>query len=559
MDERPQTTPRPVVLHPEMRRLAYAAVMLTVDDPQLAAAAPDLIAVLDLAGKRGAIVVELGDRDEELEARLKKLLSVWRVAATSIVVLGDETRGRALIDAAKPTVPRGRLYVHGVLDGARWDEERSGPLGEKLDAVQSADAELDWATFDARVARSAGRSKQQQAFTTRTQSRQPIATYALLAVNLAFFAAEVALAGGVDANVRLLTRMGGIAPDLVRDGEVWRLVSGTFLHSGVMHVAFNMLVLVILGRFVERLIGSARFLVLYTACALAGSIASTMFVNASVSVGASGALWGILAAQAVFAFAPGFLPDAMVPGAKRAAITNLGLNVLASFRPHVDWAAHAGGGIVGALLLYFVLARGVPRGEAIATEDPTSTGGLRIAAGICACVLAAGAIAGPLLGGALTSMPAAPTYERVTLEAAGASFEIPSGLGAGEVRELGEGARETDFGSVMEDPIVLTIATLPTGPIPPEQVDAEVSALFEALAHPPEHASVEVSPRRFEDAPIPSVGVTYLYESELRHDVSIVFTDDGAARVETLYWPDARGYARGVARHVAESYERTDR
>lgn len=222
-------------------------------------------------------------------------------------------------------------------------------------------------------------------------------TFALLAANLIMFGVQVAR-GGFDPTVGVLIALGGNEPTRVMQGEVWRLVSSAFLHGGVMHIAFNMLVLWVLGRFVERLVGGARFVILYGASAVAGSVASVLITEPSVSVGASGALWGILAAHAVFAFTPGFLPKAFVPGARRAALWNLGLNVMVSFVPHVDWAAHFGGGLVGAALLFLVLMRGLPRGDALASPGPRSGMALRAVAAVVGLMLAAGAVLGPVMG-----------------------------------------------------------------------------------------------------------------------------------------------------------------
>lgn len=536
------------------RRLAYAAVVELAEEALVVAMAPDLLAVRDLKGRTGAIVVRPGDPG--LAARLGKMLAVWQVGATSIVVQATEAEGQAFIDAAKPTFRKGRLFWSGVTqDGERWGETEKGPLADGLAAVLAPDATLDEAEFERRLRRSDERSREQRAFMEKLQSRRPIVTYALIAVNVAMFLLEFAL-GGADPTVRLLIRMGGIAPDLVRDGEVWRLISGAFLHGGLMHLGFNMFVLYILGRLAERILGPARYLLLYAACALAGSIASTFFMDAAVSVGASGALWGVLAAEAVFAFAPGFLPATMLPFARRTALINLGLNIAASFAPHIDWAAHFGGGLVGALLVYLVLARGLPRGEALSTEEPRSNMGFNIAAGLSALLLATGAIAGPILGGALTPQASTPTYERIAVETAGVSFEIPTGLEALEpVRN--ERAITLGFGDVMRDPALVAIIVVPVGPATDAEVEAEIDAGFEMLATAPEHATVSTPVRRIDDSSQrAAVAVSYRYESDLRQDVFIAFAGETLVRVETLYWPEADTYASGVARHVAESMER---
>jgi rhomboid protease GluP len=73
----------------------------------------------------------------------------------------------------------------------------------------------------------------------------------------------------------------------------WRLITGTFLHGGLLHIGMNMFVLLDIAPVVEELYGSARFLFLYVACAIGGSLCSTFFGHAP-SVGASGAILGIV-------------------------------------------------------------------------------------------------------------------------------------------------------------------------------------------------------------------------------------------------------------------------
>ncbi|GAB5543705.1 MAG: hypothetical protein SangKO_034650 [Sandaracinaceae bacterium] len=539
---------------PLFRRLAYSAVMDHADDTLVVAAVEDLVAARDMDGKLGAIVVRLGD--PSLAERLGKLLRVWQVGATSIVVIGDEEAAEALKSDAPPPIRRGRLIWHGVSeDGARWDDARKGPLGAKLDDALAPGRALDWESFEDRLRRSVARNTEQRAFAQRLYGTTPIVTYALLTANLMMFGLQAAL-GGFDPSVRLLIRLGGIEPHSIMNGEVWRLVSGAFLHGGVMHLGFNMMVLVILGRFVERLLGPARFLVLYTACALAGSLASTFLMDAAVSVGASGALWGILAAEAVFAFAPGFLPPPMVALARRTALINLGLNVAASFRPHVDWAAHAGGGLVGALLLYFVLSRGVPRGDRIAHDRPTPLPGQNIVAGLCVALLVGGAVAGPVLGGAFEPAPTAPIYERVVIDGTTATVQVPSSL-APQPAEVGDDSLRVDqsFGDLLHDPASVGVAIISVPPIPDDTLDLEITSILEALGEAPPSSTVTEGARRRDDTSLrAAASASYRYESDARHDVYIGIAERALIRVDVISWPDGDAFAAGLARHVVESY-----
>jgi membrane associated rhomboid family serine protease len=187
----------------------------------------------------------------------------------------------------------------------------------------------------------------------------PFATYGLVVVIAIVFALERAF----DATDSLpsLVRMGALVSSRVLGPpyEWWRLGASMFLHGGAYHVALNGYVLFILGRSMERILGASRFLILFFVSGLAGGLASAAWMRPEPSVGASGCLWGILAAQAVLAFRPnGIVPTDTFAISKRTAVTNLALNVVVSFLPHVDWAAHLGGGLAGgALMLSGVLVR----------------------------------------------------------------------------------------------------------------------------------------------------------------------------------------------------------
>lgn len=550
---------------PVFRRLAHAAVLELDDDAQVVALSPEVVAARDLRGKVGAVVVELApsarpddDAVHDLARRLAKLLGGWMVADTSLVVVGPADAGQAFAREAEPAQRRGRLHWTGV-DGdgvVTWGEREKGPLAPRLDAALRGADPRDWGAFEARIRRSADRAREQHGFARRLSTRRPWATWTLVAANVAFFGVEVAVAG-TDPSVRALVRLGGVVPRLVHEGEVWRLVSGAFLHGSPMHLAFNAMVLLVLGSFVERLLGPARFLVLYAACAVAGAVASIAFMDATVSVGASGALWGILAAEGVLAFAPGFLPSVVVPAARRTALLNLGLNVAASTLPHIDWAAHAGGGVTGALLVWLVLSRGVPRGEALASGAMVTGPGLRAAAALAALLLAAGAVAGPVLGGGLAPRPTAPDLGRVALPAAGVSLEVPRGLTPPTAVRVDDGGRvERAWGDPLLDPVALGVAVIPLdAPLRGEALEAELAGVLEALGEPPTHGEAEAEAAPVDPAPpfAAAARATYRYPSGLRHEVFVGVADRGVVRADVYHFPEDAAYADGLARRVAES------
>lgn len=148
-----------------------------------------------------------------------------------------------------------------------------------------------------------------------------------------------------------------------------------------------------------------------------------------ISVGASGAAWGLLAAEAVLAYRPGgLLPASLIPVIKRAALINLGINVVNSLGPDVDWAAHFGGGLVGGLLVFGgLLTVGLPRlAEASSDEPPKNRrpGWPRPAAIALTGLLAVGGVLGIVMGNP-RAMLGEGSFSTRTLEPTGLRVELP--------------------------------------------------------------------------------------------------------------------------------------
>jgi membrane associated rhomboid family serine protease len=143
-------------------------------------------------------------------------------------------------------------------------------------------------------------------------------------------------------------------------GEWWRVFTAAFLHIGPVHLAMNMLGLLIFGSELERHLGRIRFLSLYLLSALGGAVAIQLFGDPRVPVaGASTAIYGLLGALFVF----------MVVHRQdlRGLVTLLVLNVLISFLPGVSLLGHLGGLAVGALTaVILVLTRSRPTAQAVA-------------------------------------------------------------------------------------------------------------------------------------------------------------------------------------------------
>jgi membrane associated rhomboid family serine protease len=99
----------------------------------------------------------------------------------------------------------------------------------------------------------------------------------------------------------------GLQGASVADGEWYRLLTGAFLHAGLIHIGFNMFLLFILGRILEPAIGTPRFLFLYFASLFAGSFGALALTGPiEITVGASGAVFGVLGATVLIARGRGF-------------------------------------------------------------------------------------------------------------------------------------------------------------------------------------------------------------------------------------------------------------
>ena len=150
-----------------------------------------------------------------------------------------------------------------------------------------------------------------------------------------------------------LLKFGANYSGLIDQGQVWRFLSSVFLHLSVTHLLFNSVSLVILGRFIEPLLGTTAFLAVYLLAGIAGSAASYVFNPGVLSAGASGAIFGLFGVFIAILLGKMIRPDVRNAWAKNIA-TILILNLAMGLILPVDNAAHIGGlvsGIVLGLLL----------------------------------------------------------------------------------------------------------------------------------------------------------------------------------------------------------------
>ena len=218
-----------------------------------------------------------------------------------------------------------------------------------------------------------------------TLGRSVRVTYALVLAIAVVFVFE--LATGALEDLFALVRYGANAAALVQDGQLYRLVTANFLHASWLHIYLNAAALISLGVVVERLLGGARFVVVYLASAVGGSAVSAAVAQGILSVAASTAIFGVLGALFVVNVAyRKSLPQAFRQSA-RWWIFILGINgALPLVVPQIDVGAHAGGFLAGAAVtLAFVNRLDV---RDLLTQAPGRPA--RLAAVFCVLVTLAG-------------------------------------------------------------------------------------------------------------------------------------------------------------------------
>jgi len=179
----------------------------------------------------------------------------------------------------------------------------------------------------------------------------PYVTYTIIGITVVIYLLQLATRAlaGVDIPAVLFIK----SNELIRSGQLWRLLTPMLLHGSITHIGFNMYALLSFGAGLESYFGHGRFLLLYLLGAFAGNVASFLFTDAN-SVGASTAIFGLLGAEAVF-----LIQNRKVfPGRFQSAIGNIifiaaiNLFIIGSL-PGIDNWGHIGGLLGGLMFTSF--------------------------------------------------------------------------------------------------------------------------------------------------------------------------------------------------------------
>ncbi len=176
---------------------------------------------------------------------------------------------------------------------------------------------------------------------------RPICTYAIIGVTTLVFIGQLIFGD-------FFTYYGLKINELIRQGEFWRFVTPIFFHANILHIFFNMYALYNIGLLIERPLGYARFLMIYFFSGIAGVLASFLF-TASPSLGASGAIFGLIGALAVFLYRHnhifGVAGRNMLYNVIFIIVVNLVISVSV---PEIDLWGHVGGLVTGSALAWLL-------------------------------------------------------------------------------------------------------------------------------------------------------------------------------------------------------------
>lgn len=175
------------------------------------------------------------------------------------------------------------------------------------------------------------------------KSKFPVITYALIVINVIMFAVPL-LYGQLEAMVETLCTHG----PSIRAGQYYRLISGMFMHGSLFHIIFNCYALYVLGTQLESFMGKIKYIIIYFFSGLMGALFSIIFNGNVASIGASGAIFGLMGSLLYFGYhyrvyLGNVIKSQIVP----LILANLLFGLL---MPGIDNAAHIGGLIGGALV-----------------------------------------------------------------------------------------------------------------------------------------------------------------------------------------------------------------
>jgi membrane associated rhomboid family serine protease len=181
-------------------------------------------------------------------------------------------------------------------------------------------------------------------------TEQPFVSYGLIGLNVLIYLITVAQGSGINSPGGKLFFKWVLYGPAVANGDWWRLITSAFLHANILHIGLNMLAIGWLGVPVERYIGHLRYLALYIVSGLAGAAGALIATPTGITVGASGAVFGILGALLIIEYQQ----TGRIAG---QAFTLIVINLAFSFTVSgISVGGHIGG-LIGGILSMLALSR----------------------------------------------------------------------------------------------------------------------------------------------------------------------------------------------------------
>jgi len=323
-------------------------------------AVQDHLAVLEWPDEgKGLVVLDhAGSNPVDFRAALDRILRAHQAGLLFVVAVGGGAEAQAaLADADREAPNQNHLGVYQLGDDGRLLRV----AGRRLAPLESAAARLAQAQaltpdeIPELIERGRRERVEAAAFAKAVSRRFPRLTFGIIAVCFLVYA----FLDGSGLQGQTLKAWLAEGSREVWRGEIWRVFTYAFLHANLTHLLVNMFALYSLGSFLESLLGGRRYLAVYCASAVGGGLATAIAGGLRVAfgglpsytVGASGAIWGLMGATLALVLSRRrVLPRLIARGLRQRLLVVLVINVALSFVPGIDLYAHFGGGLVGFFL-----------------------------------------------------------------------------------------------------------------------------------------------------------------------------------------------------------------
>ncbi|OGO69991.1 MAG: hypothetical protein A2Z49_02800 [Chloroflexi bacterium RBG_19FT_COMBO_56_12] len=186
--------------------------------------------------------------------------------------------------------------------------------------------------------------------TVRRPAIQPKVTYAIIGVTVVVYLLQMVTQYFMGGDYPLY--WGAKVNQLIQQGQLWRFFTPMLLHGSILHIGFNMYALYAIGRPLELYYGHWRYLALYVISGFAGNVFSFIF-SPNPSLGASTAVFGVLAAEGVFLYQNREMFGQYANRALTQVIMIAAVNLVIGLSPGIDNFGHVGGLVGGALFAWF--------------------------------------------------------------------------------------------------------------------------------------------------------------------------------------------------------------